>query len=271
MVSQFQARWRQNLAVTCSLTACVLLSGCGAVVANVSGNMADNLSAAILNQDDPELVREGLPAYLLLLDSLALSDGDNPDTLAAASQLYAAYGAALISDPQRARILTARARDYGRRSLCLAAKDTCELDQLKFSAYEDVVNSLDSRSLEMLYSYSLSTLAWIRAHSDDYGALAYLPKVEVALKRVMQLHPGDLAPSTSMYLGILDTLRPASLGGKPAEGQQWFLRGIALSDGKDLSIKVEYARSYARLVYDRELHDRLLNEVLASEVKTRPV
>jgi hypothetical protein len=40
-----------------------------------------------------------------------------------------------------------------------------------------------------------------------------------------------------------------------------------LSGGKDLGVKVEYARGYARLVYDRELHDRLLNEVLVSEVK----
>jgi hypothetical protein len=28
---------------------------------------------------------------------------------------------------------------------------------------------------------------------------------------------------------------------------------------------VEFARSYARLVYDRELHDRLLNEVMAAD------
>jgi len=27
-------------------------------------------------------------------------------------------------------------------------------------------------------------------------------------------------------------------------------------------VKVEYARRYARLVFDRPLHDRLLNEVL---------
>jgi hypothetical protein len=30
---------------------------------------------------------------------------------------------------------------------------------------------------------------------------------------------------------------------------------------------VEYARGYARLVYDRELHDRLLSEVLGSPVQ----
>ena len=38
---------------------------------SAAGNLAGDLSIAILNQDDPELVRESLPAYLLLLDSLA--------------------------------------------------------------------------------------------------------------------------------------------------------------------------------------------------------
>ena len=42
-------------------------------------------------------------------------------------------------------------------------------------------------------------------------------------------------------------------------------RAIALSGGRDLSIKVSYARYYARTLYERELHDRLLNEVLAAD------
>ena len=40
-----------------------------------------------------------------------------------------------------------------------------------------------------------------------------------------------------------------------------------MSGGKDLSIKVEFARGYARLLYERDLHDRLLNEVLAAEIE----
>ena len=42
---------------------------------------------------------------------------------------------------------------------------------------------------------------------------------------------------------------------------------VTLSEGENLPAKVEYARSYARLVYDRELHDQLLNEVLAAPVE----
>jgi hypothetical protein len=70
-----------------------------------------------------------------------------------------------------------------------------------------------------------------------------------------------------MYLGILNTLRPPALGGRPEVGREWFERGIELSEGRDLSIQVEFARGYARLLYDRELHDQLLNEVMAAEVK----
>ena len=48
-----------------------------------------------------------------------------------------------------------------------------------------------------------------------------------------------------------------------------FERAIELSGGKDLSIKVEYARRYARLVFDQELHDRLLTEVLNSPTEAQ--
>jgi hypothetical protein len=229
--------------------------------------MADNLSVAILNQDDPELVREALPAYLLLLDSFVASDPDNVATLSAAAQLYAVYGAALVKDPERARILTNRARDYGKRALCAAESNTCELQGVDFDTYVAAIQSVDKDNVKALYSYSLSSLAWIRANSNDFKALAELPKIEAALNRVMLLEPGALAPSTCMYLGILNTLRPAALGGHPEAGREWFEQGIQLSDGKDLSIKVEYARSYARLLYERELHDRLLNEVLAADVE----
>ena len=53
--------------------------------------------------------------------------------------------------------------------------------------------------------------------------------------------------------------------GKPEEARGHFEKAIAMTDGRDLSAKVEFARGYAKLLYDRELHDRLLNEVLASD------
>jgi hypothetical protein len=66
-------------------------------------------------------------------------------------------------------------------------------------------------------------------------------------------------------MGILLTLRPPALGGKPEEARVHFEKAILLSDGRDLGAKVEFARGYAKLLYDRELHDRLLSEVMTSD------
>ena len=50
---------------------------------------ADTLEAAILNQDDPELVASGVPAYLLLVDGLISQSPDNEPLLSAGAQLFA--------------------------------------------------------------------------------------------------------------------------------------------------------------------------------------
>ena len=68
-----------------------------------------------------------------------------------------------------------------------------------------------------------------------------------------------------LYLGVINSIRPASLGGKPEEGKAYFDKALELSAGKNQMVRVLYAQFYARLVFDQPLHDRLLNEVLAAD------
>jgi tetratricopeptide (TPR) repeat protein len=134
--------------------------------------------------------------------------------------------------------------------------------------YDDFVVSLqgvDARQAELLYGYGFATLAYLRAHSDDWNTLAELPQAEALLRRYLELAGADSEPAAYTYLGIILTLRPPALGGKPEEAREYFERAIALTDGRDLSVKVEFAKGYARLLYEQELHDRLLQEVLAAD------
>src|SRR5512134_2881161 len=56
------------------VAACVALTaGCASLI---GGKAADTLAAAILNQDDPELVASGVPAYLLAVDGLISQSPD---------------------------------------------------------------------------------------------------------------------------------------------------------------------------------------------------
>jgi len=68
-----------------------------------------------------------------------------------------------------------------------------------------------------------------------------------------------------MYLGVLNSILPASLGGKPEVAKAHFEQAMNLSEGKNLLAPVMYAEKYARLMFDRELHDRLLKAVLEAD------
>jgi hypothetical protein len=246
-----------------ALVSCV--SGCAALANSAAQRFADNLTAAILNQSDPETVRDGAPAYLLLVDSLLEGDPDSAELLGASALLYSAYAVLFADDVERAQRLTERARGQGARALCIAAPPACGIEAKSYDELAPVLAGLRSRDVGALYAYSVASLAYIRAHRDDWAALAALPSVQACLARVQTLDPAYEAGSVETYLGMLATLRPEALGGRPEEGRAHFERAIELSGGRDLAARVELARSYARLVYDRELHDRVLNEVLKAD------
>ena len=54
------------------------------------------------------------------------------------------------------------------------------------------------------------------------------------------------------------------MGGKPEEGRAHIDKAIEINEAY-LMTKVIYAQQYARLMFDQELHDRLLNEVLSAD------
>lgn len=246
---------------------CLLSAGCAALVSNAASNFADNLSLAVKNQTDPETVRDGAPAYLLLLDSLLESDPDDPALNAAAATLYASYAAVFAGDPDRARRMSARAVSYSSAAMCESYSPSCAWEGMQFDEFTATLDGLDDDHADVVLAHGVASLSYIRAHSDDYVALAVLPNMEALLTRYLEISAGEAYDSGAvfMYLGILATLRPPALGGEMEKGRAHFERAIELTEGNDLSVKVEFARGYARTLYERELHDQLLNDVVGAD------
>ncbi|MBN1141422.1 MAG: hypothetical protein JXB25_06470 [Deltaproteobacteria bacterium] len=237
----------------------LVCAGCGV------GSLSRNLSLAILNQEDPEIVRLGAPAYLLLVDGFIEGDPDDEDLLCMGAALYSIYTTVFVDDPERASKLAARAEHYGERALCEWNSSGCGLKRRSYEGFAAGLKELDDDDVPALYAFAVSWLLAIKVNSSDWKALADLPKVELALRRLIELDETYERGSAHLYMGMLQTVRPPALGGQPEEGRRHFERALELSGGKDLAVKVEYARNYARLLYDRELHDRLLNEVLDAD------
>ncbi|HET6593041.1 MAG TPA: TRAP transporter TatT component family protein [Xanthomonadales bacterium] len=241
------------------------LTACVSMVASAGAGLAGNLNIAIMNQDDPPLVRDGAPAYLLMLDSFVEGAPENVAVLSAAAELYSAYGVVFVDDPLRARKLTTRGKAYGQRALCAAEEAACGIWDLSYEEFEQGLQEIGASEASALYTFGLSWLAWIQAHSGDFSALAKLPRVQAALQRVQALDPRYEEANIEHFLAVLNTIRPPALGGDFEAGLAHYLRALEVSGGRDLSVKVDYARYYARTLYDRELHDRLLEEVLEAD------
>ena len=128
----------------------MLAAGCSSLI---GGKAADTLAAAILNQDDPALVESGVPAYLLLIDGLISQSPDNVALLSAGAQLFALYGSR-FSTPERAVTLTAKARRYGERAICLAHEPACRWLGADYARFVAELEAVGEKDLDALYSYA---------------------------------------------------------------------------------------------------------------------
>jgi uncharacterized protein YceK len=253
-----------------SLALAVLMSlaGCASLVRNASDGFARNLGSAVLNSEDPSTVRDGLPAYLLLLDSIIAGqkpgDAGDASVLLAAAKLNGAYAGNFTGDDKvRARRLAKKSFDYANRAACLQDAPLCAVLDTGPDQFAAVV-AADSNT-ELMYVLAASWAGYLQANSEDWGAIADLPKIESLLDRVVQLDPTHDQGQAYVYLGVLNSLRPEAIGGKPGLGRSYFEKAVEISGGKNLYAKTLFAEFYARLVFDQDLHDRLLNEVLAAD------
>jgi len=227
--------------------------------------VSENLVDSILDQDDPETVRQAVPAYLILLDSFVQGDPTKTSSLRSTSSLYAAFGSTLVNDTERASKLTARGWQYGQQALCIKFDVDCEIRTVGFEDWDAFLAARGTPDAPALFDFATAWLAYLQAHSSDFVTLAELPKAQKLVERLAEINDGHEEINVNLYLGILNSLRPPALGGDFDAAQEYFQQAIDLSDGKDLSVKVSYARFYARTLYERELHDELLNDVIEAD------
>ena len=238
-------------------------SGCASLVGSVTSGIADRLSSAILNSPDIETVKEAIPAYLVLIDGFLVDGEGDPSLYLAASQLNGAFTA--LVEEERAQILATKAFDYAQRGACLKRRELCGLGQLPFKSFETRVDGLSAQAIDPAYQLAVAWTGYIQANSGDMRAIGQLGRVKYLLERVLALDPRWAEGSAQLYMGGLETILPASMGGKPEKGRMHFERAIEYSDGRFLMAKVIYAEQYAKLVFDKELHDRLLTEVVNAD------
>ncbi len=244
----------------------IFMNGCSFFVTKATEDFGNNLTRVILNHNEPETVSEAVPTYLLLLETLIEDDPDNESLLSSAATLYGAYIGLLNDQPNREKQLSSKAFNFALRSACVHDETLCFLNQQKYNVFEKIIKQTDIDDVDTLYALGVAWGAWIQAHKTDWNAIAQLAQVKAVMTRVIEFDVNYKQGNAHVYLGVLATILPPALGGTPEIGKQHFETALKISEEKNLMVKVIYAKQYARMMFDRELHDNLLNEVMAAKL-----
>ncbi len=256
----------QFLKLSLLLTLVLGISACGQLISNAKQEFADDLSATILSFDDPETIKKAVPAYLILISSMIKGDPENADLLESGAKLYGAYASGFTDSAESKRALAKRAFDYAGRSMCIRDQRFCDVKKLSYFEFEKLLASIEKPQAEHLFVFVSSWAGVIEANSSDWNAVAELPKVKAGIQCVIDTDETVSNGNAHLYMAVMETLLPPTLGGKPDLAKKHFDRAIELSHGSNLMAKVLYAEKYARMLFDRELHDELLQQVLDADV-----
>jgi hypothetical protein len=247
---------------------CLILLFCLGACSSLTGGFSRDLSSAVLDSDDPDTIAQALPTYLLTLDAL-LKDSESAELFWMGAKLNSAYASQFVSNPQQKQRLANKAWQYAQQAACYEDDEWCAVATMPQAEFEQLLKQMDEDEVPILFNLGSVWATWLEANSSDWNAIAGLGKIQLLMTRVVELDESYELGSAHIYLGVLATVIPAALGGKPEVGREHFERAIAQSKGRNLMAKVMYADRYARLMFERDLHDRLLNEVIAAD-KTEP-
>ena len=235
--------------------------GCASLVVDP---LLESLTRSLEQETDIELLVEGSPTLLLMINGFIISDPENLDLLRTGTRAFSAYAILLdeTGKPERARLASEKARHYGFELLSRNQKFKENIKQ-PLAAFKQALSSFGKDDAADLFWGGQAWALWIKMQGGSPSALADLPKVEEIMLRVVELDESVNFGSAHLVLGSIYCALSPMLGGKPEVGRRHFERALALSLRQYWPAQVTFADSYARKTFNRELFEELLNEVLS--------
>ena len=235
-----------------------------------TASLLEDIAKSAYRQSDLRLIREGMPAYLMLIDGMVEAVPDNERLLISAAQAYASFASAFIQDENKdyARVLYARAKEYGVRALKqIGIKDPV----LKpFDGFEADMDTLSKKDVPSIFWAASCWGNWISLSQGSIEALAELPRVELLMKKVLELDEGFYYGGAHIFMEILNGSKPKMAGGNLDLAREHFLYAIELGRGEFLMTYIYYADYYAKKAFDKDLYVSTLETVLKTAADIIP-
>jgi len=250
-----------------------LLSAClpnKKLTVGATATLLQEVASASSKQSDLRILREGMPAYLMLMDGMIQAWPDNDQLLIAGAESYSSFASLFVEDQDEAyaRVLYARGKEYALRSLEIRGLKN-PVDR-SFDEFKEALRRLGKKDVPYLFWSATCWANWIRLNLDSMEAVSELPKVEWMMRRVLELDEGFYYGGPHLFMGIWYASRPKIAGGDLQKAHEHFTKALELGQGKFLMAYVYYAKYYARKMMDKELFISTLQKVLETPAETSP-
>lgn len=271
---QWGARLTALTALALALPAVALgPSGCGLnkkLAAAGAAGLVEDTARAAARQSDPALVRAGLPAFLLLLEGMVEGAPDDARLRLAAARAHASFAAVLEEEHDPA--LKTQLLELSRRHALAALARRGLPDPLgsPFAEFEAAVSRTAAADLPTLFWAASCWAGWIVSRLDSVEALTELPRVELLMRRALELDESYYFGGPHLFMGIWYASRPPAAGGSLERARAHFEKALAFAGDRFLMTRVYFAEVYGRRAFDRELFEGELQRVLASPADALP-
>lgn len=227
----------------CILASTALWCGCARPMrASVVASVVQDVAAASSKQANLDIVRQGTPAYLMLVDGLINAYPNDPRLLISGSRAYASYASTFSRSSDQSKKLYDKAKDYALRALARHEKyRSCQ--DLPVKDFKACVKSFTKKDVPTIFWAASCWGSWISLNLDSVKALSQLPKVRILMERVLELDETFYYGGPHLFLGIYEATRP---GGHLEKAKFHFKNALDINRGNFLMAYVYYAEYCAK-------------------------
>ena len=242
------------------------------VAVNATANIVDHGLEAIFEESDLTFAESAIPGNLTLLEALYRSKDKDDDHLAfLLTEGYTGYTLGFVEDVdvERAKVLYARARDYGLKSLKKNKKFAEAFDQDRL-AFKKSLDEFGKDDVPMIFWTANAWGNLINVSISDPSVLGDLPKVNAMMEFVLKHDENYFYGSAHLYFAAILATTPKNLGGKPDSAKYHFEKCFEIGKNRFVLPHLYMAKSYCVQVQDKELFQKLLTTIEEAPLDSLP-
>ncbi|HQJ04839.1 MAG TPA: TRAP transporter TatT component family protein [Spirochaetota bacterium] len=256
------------------LLICVIVAASVVSCSSIVGNLTEGLTKSLYKQKDIELIEDGAPAFLLLIESFIENSPNDRNQLVTGIQTFSAYSSAFVDDKERKKIFSDKTKGWALDLLRTYPQfDNYENigdRDAKDAAFKKFLSGLKKGDVKYVFWAANAWIMWIIDNLDSMDAFLELPVAKEIVTRIKEIDGDFYYGAPHLFDGVYYSAFPENFGGNLKKAKEEFDVALKLSGDEFLTTKLFYATFYLTAIGDKEGFEKVLNEIIDMDIEKYP-